>query len=254
MKRVAAVIVGVVALLAAGGTQAAKAPARPAAKALPPGNSWASIAKLPDWRGAWDFDGRNSDGRTAEKWPLTPDAAARFKAFIDGQSRGEGLQNQTANCQPPGMPGVLTQPYPIEFTYTPGKIVMTIETHAQTRWIFLDGRPHPEDPDLTFNGHSIGHWEGDTLVIDTIGLLPQVLLAQGVKHSDKVRIVERMRLSKPDQLEDVLTITDPDVLTAPVVMARRYNRHRDWSLIEYVCEQNNRDSADDKGRAGMKID
>ena len=102
---------------------------------------------------------------------------------------------------PPGLPGIMSQPYPIEFLYQPDKIVMLLEAYMQFRHIYTDGRKHPEDPDLTFHGHSIGHWEKDTLVIDSVGFTESTLLASGVPHSDKLRIVERIRKVSPEWME-----------------------------------------------------
>ena len=87
-------------------------------------------------------------------------------------------------------------------------MTILIEAYAQWRQIFTDGREHPEDPDLTFNGHSIGHWEGDTLVVDTVGFTTDTSLGnQGQRHSEKMRIVERFRLAEPDRLEVETTIS-----------------------------------------------
>jgi hypothetical protein len=155
---------------------------------------------------------------------------------------------------PNGMPSIMTQPYPIEILFTPGKVTILIEAYAQWRQIFTDGRAHPEDPDLTFNGHSIGHWEGDTLVVDTVGFTTDTFLGnQGMRHSDKMHIVERFRLAAPDQLEVQTTITDPEALTKPMTRTAVYGRHRDWTLAEYVCQQNNRNFTTDDGKAGINL-
>ncbi len=144
--------------------------------------------------------------------------------------------------------------YPIEFVPTPGKITVLMETDSQMRRIFTDGRPLPADPDLTFQGYSVGHWEGKTLVVDTVGFDPQTPLAPGgLAHSDKMAIHERLRLVAPDILEIATTITDPEALAEPFSTTTLYERHRDWTLQEYICEENNHDSADDKGRPGMTL-
>ncbi len=89
---------------------------------------------------------------------------------------------------------------------------------------------------------------------DTIGLEPHTDIAAGVGHSDQLHIVERFRQTGPDKLEIATTITDPAVLTKPWTVTRPYLRHKDWQIQEYVCEQNNHDSADEKGRAGFRLD
>jgi len=154
----------------------------------------------------------------------------------------------------PGVPQIMTMPYPLEFIFSPGRVTIAIETDSQVRRIYTDGRKHPDDPDFTFNGDSIGHWEGDTLVVDTIALEPNVKLAPGLGHGEKVHIVERFRLTAPDHMEVTTTIDDPAVLTKPWTVVRPYIRHADWTIQEYVCEQNNHDSADEKGRSGFRLD
>jgi hypothetical protein len=233
-----------------------------AADSTPPaksaqGSDWKSIAQLPDWSGVWDIDWRSFNGSaaTGEKPPqLTPEYAARHARFLAAQKRGEAQQTETANCVPPGMPGIMAQPYPVEFLFTPGKVTLAIEAYGQMRRIFTDGRPHPPDPDPTFQGHSIGHWEGDTLVADTVAILPVTHIAPGIEHSDELRIEERIRRVSPDTLEIRTTLHDPKALVEPLTLIRNYKRHLDWDIKEYVCQQNNRDSADAEGRAGLNLE
>jgi hypothetical protein len=211
--------------------------------------AYAGLAALPDLdEGVWNIDWQARRGPGQPKPQLT--AAAQAKA--DAAMR-EGLQNRNANCVPPGMPEIMGWPYPIEFLYSPGRVTMAIESDSQVRRIYTDGRNHPADPDPTFNGDSIGHWEGDTLVIDTVALNPTTEIAPGVGHSDQARITERVRKTGPDALEIVTTVEDPKVLTAPWTTTSHFVRHRDWKIEEYVCEQNNHDSVDVEGRPGFRI-
>lgn len=236
---------------------AADAP-RSAAKSSPPGDTWASIAKLPDWSGVWDLDysARAPGGGLARPAPphLTPEYAAKYSAYQERQKHGLEQQTETANCVPPGMPQIMAQPYPVEFLFTPGKVTVAIEAYSQMRRIYTDGRKHPDDPDPTFQGNSIGHWEGDTLVVDTVGFIPNSLIAPGVGHSDGMHIKERIRRISDDVMEIQTTIEDPKVLTEPFTSVRHYKRHKDWDLQEYICSQNNRDSSDAEGRAGLRIE
>jgi hypothetical protein len=151
------------------------------------------------------------------------------------------------------MPGIMTQPYPMEFLLTPGKVTIVIEAYTQVRHIYTDGRPHPADPDPRFFGTSIGKWEGDTLVVETIGFSPSINLEPGVPHSDKMKIVERMRLSGPNTMTIETTLTDPEALTAPVVSNSTLQRHREWTIAEYICEENNRNFVDASGKAGVRL-
>jgi hypothetical protein len=262
MRGVIGVLVGVLltSAFAGGAASAADAPAAPAAKNSPQGGTWASIAKLPDWSGVWDLDYRAGAGKggggLARPAPphMTPEYVARYKAYQEAQKRGLEQQTETANCVPPGMPQIMAQPYPVEFLFTPGKVTVAIEAYSQMRRIFTDGRKHPDDPDPSFQGNSIGHWEGDTLVVDTIAFIPTSLIAPGVGHSDDMRITERIHRIPNDVMEITTTIEDPKVLTEPYTSVHYYKRHTEWDINEYICTQNNRDSADPEGRAGLKIE
>ncbi len=220
-----------------------------------PGGTWASIAALPDLTGVWNVKDQFANlGKPRPRPKLTPAYAARQAAYLAAQAKGENLQPQSANCLPFGLPMVMTL-YPIEFAPTPGKITVLMETDSQMRRIFTDGRPLPDDPDLTFQGYSVGHWEGRTLEVDTVGFDPQTPLSPtGAAHSDKMAIHERMRLAAKDILEIQTTITDPEALAEPFTSTTLYERHRDWTLKEYICEENNHDSADAEGRPAMTLE
>ncbi len=215
---------------------------------------WAGLAEYPDWSGVWEVDWRNERG-TPPRPPMqfTPEYRAKADEYRAGRAEGENLQSQAANCVPPGLPGIMTQPYPIQFLYQPKEIVMLIETYMQFRQIWTDGRSHPDDPDLTFYGDSIGHWEGDTLVVDTIGLNPQNRIAPGIGHSDQLRVVERIRRVDADWLQITTTLTDPVVLAEPYT-STTYYRHLDDAIREYICLENNHDSADEQGRPGFSLE
>jgi hypothetical protein len=245
---------GALAALASAHVALAQAPSKPS-QSSPQGDTWASITKLPDWGGIWEVTfGGGPRGARPEPPALTPAYEAKLKEYQDAQKRGEIQDTPAANCVPNGMPGIMTQPYPMEVLFTPGKVTIMIEAYSQWRQIFTDGRKHPEDPDLTFNGHSIGHWEGDTLVVDTVGFTTDTALAGfGVKHSDKMRIVERMHLVDGDKLQIETTITDTQALAKPLTSTRVYGRHRDWTLAEYQCQQNNRNFTTDDGKAGINL-
>ena len=246
----AASATAILTITALDGTAVAQTPGRTA----PTATDWAALAKLPDFSGVWEISmggGGGGRGRGLPQGPsLTPEAAARRKQL---QSLGRE-DSQTANCLPPGMPGIMGQPYPMEFLLTPGKVTIVIEAYMQVRHIYTDGRPLPEDPDPKFHGTSIGRWEGDTLVVDTIGFSPLTELASNVPHGGKMRILERFRLTGPDTMSIETTITDPDVLTAPYTTTRVLGRHRSWTIAEYVCQENNRNFVDEKGKAGINLE
>lgn len=145
------------------------------------------------------------------------------------------------------------QPYPMEFLLTPGQVTILIEAYNQIRHIYTDGRKLPPDPDPTFHGTSVGRWEGDTLVVDTVGFSPITQIASGVPHSDRMRIAERFRLTDPDTMSIETTIIDPEALTTPFTSSRTLKRHRNWTLAEYICEENNRNSVDQAGKSGINL-
>ena len=215
------------------------------------GQSWADIAKLPPITGIYESSPADSrrDGQRDLLPVLAPKAAAEQAAY-----QAKKIEDtEAANCVPPGMPRIMSWPYPVQVLVTPGEVTLVLEGDMQVRHIHTDGRGHPADPDLTFNGDSIGHWEGDTLVVDTVGLAPQAAIAQGVTHSNGERIVERFRLSDPNLLEVMTRIEDPSVLAKPWEFTARYRRHPDWSIAEYICEQNNRNSVSAGGNAGINL-
>ena len=244
----------------------------------PTAADWAAVAKLPDFTGVWEVGlgggggggGRAAAGRgdaAAKGGPprapsgggrasrgggvpsLTPAYAAKAQARVANPAEDA----QAANCLPPGLPAIMNQPYPIEILMTPGKVTIVIEAYTQVRHIYTDGRPLPADPDPLFYGTSIGHWEDDTLVVETVGLA-QVPRGFTFPYSDKIKIVERFRLTAPDSLSIETTAIDPEAFTAPYSMGTRtLARHRTWTIAEYICEENNRNFVDDKGSAGVKL-
>jgi hypothetical protein len=217
-----------------------------------PGGTWASIAQLPDMNGVWEmsFGGRRGGGGPPPEQPsLTPKYAAMLKEFQAHPPH----DSPQANCVPPGMPGIMSQPYPVEILFTPGMVTVIAEAYMQIRHIYTDGRAHPDDPDLTYNGNSIGHWDGDTLVADSVGFTTDTALAAGTQHSEKMHMVERFHLKDPKTLEITTTIDDPVALTKPFTRTVVYARHPEWTLAEYICQQNNRNSVDASGKAGIDL-
>jgi hypothetical protein len=224
----------------------------------PTESDWTALAKLPDFTGVWEVTfgapGGRGGGRGRAGGPpagpqLTPAYAEKRRANLASGAE----DNQTANCLPPGMPGIMGQPYPMEFLMTPGMVTIVIEAYTQVRHIYTDGRPLPADPDPKFFGTSIGRWDNGTLVTETVGFSPTTDLDRGTPHSDKMKIVERFALTDPDTMSIETTITDPEALTAPYTTTRALRRHRSWTIAEYICEENNRNSVDQNGKAGINI-
>jgi hypothetical protein len=235
---------GMAAALALAAAGLACRAAAPAAGA-PPAQAWAELAKLPDWGGVWIPDQRDQDRQvTANPPPWTPAAARQIQRMAQDEQDGDP-RGLFINCLPEAMPSwMLVSHNAMEILFTPGRVTMLGESDGnRLRRIYTDGRPHPEDPDLTFHGHSIGHWEGDTLVVDTVGVLPESLIAVGeavgLPNNGDMRIAERIRLAGPDTLNDELVITAPHVLAAPWKTTRVFHRRRGPAedIIEGVCLQ-----------------
>jgi hypothetical protein len=216
-----------------------------AAQAQLPGTTLPGGARVPDFSGIWERVEGIRFAPPGQMPPYTPEYKARYDAAVAARSRGEEVLDPTSKCLPPGMPRVMNATYPIEVLQTPGRFTIIAEWSSQVRRIFTDGRKHPpeDEMDATFNGHSIGHWEGATLVVDTVGIRGDTSFdASPLTHSDRMTIRERIRMTSKDAWEDEITVTDPGALTRPWVVTRHYKRAApDQQILEYICEENNRD-------------
>jgi hypothetical protein len=228
------------------------------------GNAYAALANLPDFSGVWEparmarpAQGSGAPPPAPPKPPqFTPEYAKQYAAFQEKNRSTPGINfvSQVANCVPPGVPGSMNQPYPIEFLFTPGRVTILIETYSMVRRIYMDDNG-PAEPDFSYQGHSTGKWEGDTLVVTTTHILPETSPVAGINgHSEQMKVTERMRLVEPDLLEIQTTVEDPEVFVEPYTTTSRYVRHRDWHIMEYVCAQNNRDQLDAEGNPGFNLD
>lgn len=180
------------------------------------------------------------DPRALMKSPYRERYEARLRQELAGESAGD----PTAQCFPPGMPRMMNMTYGMEILQTPKVIAITSEWGPATRRLWLDGRAHPpaDELDLTYAGDSVAHWDGDVLVVDTVGLRTEAYMNQsGMTHSDKLHLVERISSPAPGELVDDMEVSDPEVFTAPWKLVRRYHYRADLSLKEYVCQDNNRD-------------
>jgi hypothetical protein len=171
--------------------------------------------------------------------------AAEKAAEANGKTLGEPV----ADCIPPGMPRFWMGPYAFEILQNAKQINFFQESWDQTRRIYLDGRRHPslDDEDPLYQGHSVGHWEGDTLVVDTVNISTATTLLGGVPHSDKLSVSERFHLIKPDLLDIRVTILDPDALAEPWIILRKLRRKPGMEIHDYVCAENNRNHSDESG-------
>ncbi|TIX51901.1 hypothetical protein [Alteraurantiacibacter aquimixticola] len=205
------------------------------------------LDNLPDWGGIWFL----ARGGPLPQPSLKGEYLERWQRWRDQVIENDGVELRSrSNCSPPGLPRIMQlAQYPYEFLFTPGRVTINQEAWMQTRTIWTDGREHPEDPDPTFHGHSIGHWEGDTLVVDTIAISDTLEFGEGGKHSDQFRLEERIHLDpeNPDVLVNEMRMTDPVALAEPYEVTVSYRRDRHGALIEFQCAENDRNPVNEDG-------
>jgi len=224
-----AMVVAVGALLALWRVEATRAQERAdAAKAQ-------ATASAHDLSGVWYVHKFQPTMYPGGEPPLQPWAKIQAKA------NNPETNDPHLSCLPHGMPMFMYSRQPMEYFQIPGRIVVHVEDDPVLREIYMDGRQHPKDPDPTYNGHSIGHWEGDTLVVDTIGLKPNTWADHnGLPHSDALHVMERIHRVNHDTLEDDFTIDDPKAYTKIWTATQTYDLKPDWEILENVCEENNK--------------
>jgi hypothetical protein len=167
------------------------------------------------------------------------------QTFLTRPLTGEILKDDpTAFCLPNGIPRQILSPYSQQWIQAPGTLVILYEYMHFFRTIPTDGRPHRKDVELTWMGDSVGKWEGDTLVIDTIGLKEWVLDAYHDDasrwHSDQLHLIERLKYIDPMTVSYQVTVDDPKIWTAPWSQDFQMKLHPTWNVYEFVCEENDR--------------
>jgi hypothetical protein len=170
---------------------------------------------------------------------LTPAYAAKYAEWRKKFAEGKQEPDTVTRCLAFGIARSGTMP--VEIIQTPGQITLNLGVLHNIRRIYLDGIGHTTGADPSFNGDSIGHWEGDTLVVETNNVRAATLDRDGIPYSDKLTAVERIRRTSPTRLEIEMTLTDPEAFLAPYTIRRAYVPMPPGSRFEeYLCE-NNRD-------------
>ncbi len=211
----------------------------------PTAQDWAALAKLPDWSGVWTPKISDQNRRIkADPMPWNPQAAKQVATMAADEAAGNP-RGLFIDCLPEAMPSwMLITHNAMEILFTPGRVTLLGESDGnRLRRIYTDGRGHPVDPDPTFHGHSIGRWDGETLVVDTVGVLPQTFLAVseavGMPNNGDLHVIERIHLADSETLYDDLEIIAPRILTRPWKTTRIYfrQRARKYDIVEGVCLQ-----------------
>ncbi len=193
----------------------------------------------PDLSGVWgtdrplvvDIRGALPKGETLPMQPWAAKLTSERKSKDDPE----------ANCLPTGVPRLA--PYPMKFIQLPNLFVILFEGNIHSfRQIFLDRTEHPKDVNPTWYGDSIGHWEGDTLVVDTIGFNDRTWFDfAGHPHTEKLHTIERFRRTDLGRIEYKVTIDDPGAYTKPFTLTAHFPLQTNGDLMEYICNEDNRD-------------
>jgi hypothetical protein len=170
---------------------------------------------------------------------MQPWAADLFKKNL----ASNGVLDPAAYCKPAGEPGQAQIPLPYKIVQTPRLVLVLYEENSIHRQIFLDGRTVVSDPEPRWYGYSTGRWEGDTLVVETVGFNDRTWLDRlGHPHSAAMRVTERFRRPAVGRLEVDVTITDPAAYRTPITFKRRATLTPDEDLLEYFCTENEKDA------------
>lgn len=196
----------------------------------------------PDVTGQWVLDTDGKGKLKAEDLPLTPFALDKAHAAAARNASGRLQSEGHIKCLPDGMPHMMAAPFAIELLQTKGRITLLAEVSNLPRTIYLNEASHPADLDPSWNGHSIGHWEGERLMVDTIGFNDRFAnlfnAAAQVPRSKDLHIREVIYTTQNGGfLVDEMTLDDPTVFTRPFTLTYRYRKlPADSEVMESVCE------------------
>jgi hypothetical protein len=181
------------------------------------------------------------DGARSQRFPAQPPFTDEGRRIVtEWRTSHDPIEDDPGKfCQAPGMPSLALggADYPVEIIVTERQVTILMELHQQNRRIFLDVAAHPARPFPQRNGHSIGRWDGDTLVVDTVAI--KAVTFGSVPHSDRVHVAERIRaLDGGAALVNEVTITDPVMYTEPVVVQQFYRAAPPGTrMLEYECTE-----------------
>ena len=184
--------------------------------------------------------------------PLTAAGKSAYAKNIAGLKDGSVTDAARRYCVPDGLPRVLGTPYPFEVIQgPPGQVTIIYELNHQVRVVRMD-KPMPDEKELlsfpSYNGHSVGRFEGDTLVVESAGFNDKTFVdATGAPHTDEMRTLERIRKVSPTQLEFVITVHDPQYYTRDWQARFVYTQRNDLRLDDYVCGEEHRDISSVRG-------
>jgi hypothetical protein len=196
----------------------------------------------PDLSGVWSGPGAGSYDRNIARDLKPADIQPWAEALYQQRVLNEGKDSPRASCLPD--PFVYYHAVDVaRIVETPGLILVVYQgtTNSVHREIFTDGRKLPVDPNPTWMGYSVGHWDGDTLVVDTTNFNGLTRLdTVGHPHSDQLHVTERFTRTDAGHLAYQVTLDDPKTYTKPLTSNRTFTLRTDWEILEYSCEENNK--------------
>lgn len=211
----------------------------------------ASIPRMtngkPDLNGVWqrpyvpDMSKNGKDQKGTSPLPFTASGAEKFKQYDPAKF------DYTGRCLPQGLTRSMNSPFPAQIVQTPSTFAVLYEAWNVFHIVPTNGRSFPQDKELdpTWMGTSFGHWEGDTLVVETRGFNDKTNLdTVGHPHSDQMKVTETYRRTDATHIAYEVTIDDPKTYTMPWKNTRTFTLRPDWDIMEYSCEENNKDFLD----------
>jgi hypothetical protein len=197
----------------------------------------------PDLNGVWErpyVPDMSRNAGTNQKGPGTIPFTTEYAQIF--RNYDPAKFDYTGHCLPQGLTRSMNSPFPIRIVETSDLVTILYEAWNVFEIIHTDGRPHPKNPDPLWFGHSVGRWDGDTLVVDTTGFNEKTNLdTVGHPHSDAMHTVERFTLTDEKHIAYEITVEDPKAFTKPWKNNRIFTLRPDWEIMEYSCEENNKD-------------
>ena len=196
----------------------------------------------PDLSGTWQTKGGYTGNIARDLKPgelsFQPWASELYKHRVETQ----GKEDPQAYCVLSGVPREHVVPYPFKILNSSGMIVILYEALHSYRQIFMDGRKLPKDPNPSWMGYSVGRWDGDTLVVDSIGFVDNNWLDNsGHPGTESMKLTERFHRRDYGHIDLAITIDDPKAYTKPWTVNLEFTATPDTDLIEYVCDENEKD-------------
>jgi hypothetical protein len=210
---------------------------------LPVGVFAQGQAKTPDITGVWSARGLSAT-IFSKGDPLMTDWAKETYAKAKPSFGPKSVtlaetDDPVYKCFPPGVPRVYFHPFPVQIIAAPKMLLMYFEYDHTMRRIYLDGRKHNEDIEATWMGDSIGHWEGDTLVVDTTNHNPKSWIDRlGHPHSEQLHVTEKFKKTAADNLQVDVTIEDPKAYKEPFSVTFNMQAKPNWEIAEQNCVDN----------------